>query len=121
MGGVKYPIETETHEENGAKKVVFYCTLPGGNKKGFRVFYNTRVENDFLDNHSISAENELGNILEQELKLELFQEIYGVKIVDMWECFAKSSLIGDELRTEMNKDHIFKKFVEEFYPEYVKV
>ena len=120
MGGVEYPIETKVVEENGSTHIRFICKFPNGTEKYFRADYNLATKQNLLNNHDIVIDEQLESMILWEIRTELFQEVYGVKIADMWGRFAKSSLMGDELRNIMDKDHGFKKFVEEFYPEYAK-
>ena len=120
MGGVEYPIETKVVEENGSTHIRFICKFPNGTEKYFRAEYNLATKQNLSNNHDIVIDEQLESLLLWEIRAELFQEVYGVKIVDMWERFAKLSLIADELKNAMDEDRGFKKFVEEFYPEYVK-
>ena len=111
MGGVDYPIEKIITEENGHNLTKFVCKLPDGKEKYLHVKHTglSPIEKD-----------RLREMVMWEIRTGLFQEIHGVKIADMWERFAKSSLVGDELRNMIDQDPVFKKFVEEFYPEHVK-
>lgn len=120
MDGVNYPIETIVTEENGYTHVRFICKFPNGKEKYFRAEYTAETKQNLSDDHGIVLHERLEEIILWEIRTELFQEVYGVKIVDMWERFAKLSLIGDELRNVMDNDYEFNKFVEEFYPEYAK-
>jgi hypothetical protein len=121
LDDIEYPIETKLVEENGYTHIRFICKFPNGTEKYFRAKYNVATKQNLSDDREIMIDERLESMILWELRKELFQEIYNVKIVDMWERFAKLSLIADELRNAMDEDHGFKKFVEEFYPEYVKV
>lgn len=120
MGGVDYPIEMIVTEENGCTYIRFICKFPNGKEKFFRAEYTAAIKQNLSDDHGIVLDDRLEEIILWEFRTELFQEVYGVKIVDMWERFAKLSLVGDELRNVIDNDYGFNKFVEEFYPEYAK-
>jgi hypothetical protein len=117
MGGVEYPIETKIVEENGIFNTSFLCVFPNGSKRSLQVTYSSGTEQDLLDDHKISLQMELESMVLWEIRKDLFQEVYGVKITDLWERFCEVSLKPSELQANMETDVAFKKFVEEFYPE----
>jgi hypothetical protein len=118
MDGVEYPIETTTVEENGIFDTSFLCIYPDGSKKSLQVRYSSGTEQDLLDDHKISLRMELESMVLWEIKKELFQEINGIKITNLWERFCDVSLKPSELQANMEADLVFRKFVEEFYPDY---
>ena len=108
LDDVEYPIETKLVEENGSTHIRFICKFPNDTEKYFRAEYNVATKQNLSDDREIMIDERLESMILWKMRKELFQEIYNVKIVDMWERFAKLSLIGDELRTVMKRSRFQK-------------
>lgn len=76
-------VQEEQPHPSGSKTVFFYAIMEDGSRRNLRVEYNTELSNVLYADMGIQFEAELASVLEQEIKMELFQIIHNVSIRDV--------------------------------------
>ena len=86
VSGRVFPI-TQIERDIGqcVKQVSFRVDFGDGQQKALRVKYETDMVEALMRSHGINAEDELFEVAIQEIKMELFEHVHQVKMVDVVE------------------------------------
>lgn len=86
VSGRVFPItQIERDIGQGVKQVSFRVDFGDGQQKALRVKYETDMVEALMRSHGINAEDELFEVAIQEIKMELFEHVHQVKMVDVVE------------------------------------
>lgn len=86
VSGRVFPIaQVEQDVGQGVKKISYQVDLGNGQQKTLKVEYETDMVEALTRSHGIDAEDELVEIAVQEIRMELFELIHQVKMVDVME------------------------------------
>jgi hypothetical protein len=86
VSGQVFPItQIERDLGHGAKEITYLVTLDNGQQKTLRVKYETDIVDALMRSHGIDAEDELVEVAIQEIRMEIFEYMHKVKMVDIIE------------------------------------
>jgi hypothetical protein len=86
VSGRVFPItQIERDVGKGVKEISYQVDLGDGQQKTLRVKYETDMVDALMRSHGIDAEDELVEVAIQEIRMELFEYMHKVKMVDIIE------------------------------------
>lgn len=85
ISGCVFPVTQIERVERGVKHVSFRADFGNGQQKVLRVSYETDMAEALIRSHGLDVEDELFDIVIKEIKMELFEHVHRVNMVDVVE------------------------------------
>lgn len=115
VGGQEFEVMQHEREiSRGVKHISYTVRFSDGSEKKLRAEYETDMVEALIRSNGINADDVLVDVAEQEIRMEIFEHIHGVKMVDVISGkhpdllveYVKSHLDVNYLEPEVQEKHI---------------